>query len=234
MMAGLPRCRMLENIAKNLEKWDRTFPWSKHGDEWDRQAAFCGIPYSEWKESMVRHLLAPNIRKNSHVLEIAPGHGRWTEYLVELAGHVTVVELSATCLDYCRHRFYNCRNIDYVLTTGDRLPQSAANQIDFVWSYDSFVHMDRTVISAYLGEIRRVLKIGGTAIIYHSNVDDPANHVQDTAPGWQSAMSAELMRQLAVDAGLSIVSQFAYWDEENKVGSPRHNGRFTRLTRNTE
>jgi hypothetical protein len=118
-----------------------------------------------------------------------------------------------------------------VLTTGDRLPRCADDGIDFVWSYDSFVHMDREVIHAYLGEIRRVLKAGGLAIIHHSNVEDLANHRQDGAPGWRSAMSAELMRDLAQDVGLSVVAQFTYWDGENKIGSPRFGDRFTQLKR---
>jgi ubiquinone/menaquinone biosynthesis C-methylase UbiE len=225
---------MLENIQKNLEIWDQTYAWPEHGDEWDGQAALCGIPYAKWKESMVQHLLVPHFDNRSHVLEIAPGHGRWTEYLVKLAGHVTVVDLSPTCLDHCRNRFQAHRNIDYVLTTGDRLPCCADDQIDFVWSYDSFVHMDRSVIRAYLGEIRRVLKAGASAIVHHSNVEDPATHQQDSAPGWRSAMNAELMRELAQDAGLSVVSQFAYWDDENKIGSPRFGDRFTHMRRESK
>ena len=44
-------------------------------------------------------------------------------------------------------------------------------------------------------------------------------------------MSADLMRQLVQDAGLSVVSQFTYWDSENKIGSPRFGYRFTQMER---
>jgi hypothetical protein len=74
---------MLENIKKNLQAWDQTYAWPKDGDEWDGQAALCGVPYPTWKESLAHHLLAPHVSKKTHVLEIAPGHGRWTEYLVK-------------------------------------------------------------------------------------------------------------------------------------------------------
>jgi ubiquinone/menaquinone biosynthesis C-methylase UbiE len=225
---------MLENAKKNLLKWDQTYAWPKDGDEWQGQAALCGVPYPTWKESLVQHLLVPHVAKQTHVIEIAPGHGRWTEYLVRLAGHVTIVDLGASCLDFCRSRFQAHSNVDYVLTTGDPLPLCAEDRIDFVWSYDSFVHMDQQVIRAYLGEIRRVLKAGGSAILHHSNVEDPANHQQDGAPGWRSAMSAELMRELAQDAGPSVSSQFAYWDCEKRIGSPRFGDRFTQLKREIE
>ena len=144
-----------ENAKRNLFEWDHGHKWPKDGDEWDGQAALCGVPYSIWKELLVQHLLLPHVTKQTHVLEIAPGHGRWTEYLVSLAGHVTVVDLSATCLDFCRKRFHAHDNIDYVLTRGDRLPLYAKDRIDFVWSFDLFVHMERQIIRAYLAEIRR-------------------------------------------------------------------------------
>jgi SAM-dependent methyltransferase len=224
---------VLENVNENLLTWDQKYAWPKDGDEWGGQAALCGVPYPEWKESLVQHLLIPHITKQAHVLEIAPGHGRWTEFLITLAGHVMVVDLSASCLDFCRNRFQAHSNIDYVLTTGDRLPRCAEGWIDFVWSYDSFVHMDKQVIRAYLNEIRRVLKPGGSAIIHHSNVRDLANHQQDSSPGWRSSMSAELMRELASNAGLSVSSQFTYWDDDRKIGVPRFGDQITQLKRET-
>jgi len=222
---------MLENVAKNLHTWDKKHTWSKDGDEWVGQAELCGVPYEVWKESLVRNLLVPYVTAETTVLEIAPGHGRWTEYLARLAGRLSVVDLSGSCLSYCRDRFESHRNIDYYLTSGDTLPWCAGGLIDFVWSYDSFVHMDRQVIQAYLGEIRRVLKAGGSAMIHHSNIDDPANHRQDDHPGWRSAMTAELMCQLAAEANLSVVSQFVFWDIGRRIGVPRFGDRIAHLRR---
>lgn len=225
---------MLDNVKKNLVKWDEQYTWPQHGDEWYGQAALCGVPYDVWKQSMVQHLIVPNVTEPSHVLEIACGHGRWTEFLVKYAGHVTAVDLSASCLNYCRNRFRDQGNIDYFLTTGNTLPRCASGLIDFVWSYDSFVHMDREVICRYLSEIRRVLKVGGSAILHHANVDDLANHQQDGAPGWRSAMNIALMAQLAREARLSVVSQFAYWDIEKQIGAPRFGDRITHLRRESD
>jgi hypothetical protein len=89
--------------------------------------------------------------------------------------------------------------------------------------------MDRHVIRAYLGEIRRCLKPSGSAIIHHSNVEHLENHQQDSAPGWRSAMNAALMRELAIESGLMAVSQFTYWDREKKIGAPRYGDLLTEL-----
>jgi ubiquinone/menaquinone biosynthesis C-methylase UbiE len=220
---------MSDNVANNLQRWDQDHTWPEHGDEWNRQAAACGIAYPAWKESLAGHLIAPHVNAGTHVLEIAPGHGRWTDYLVQRAGRVTVVDLSPGCIAYCKERFAGAINIDYFVTGGTTLPQDATGAVDFVWSFDAFVHMDRDVIAAYLKEIARVLKPGGLAIVHHSNVADLDTHTQAKAEGWRAPMTAALFADLAQQAALNVISQFVYWDETSKIGVPRLGDRITRL-----
>jgi ubiquinone/menaquinone biosynthesis C-methylase UbiE len=220
---------MLDNIERNIKRWDREYRWPKDGDEWDGQAKVCGVPYDIWKEALVRHLITPNVTGDTRVLEIAPGHGRWTEFLVAAAAHVTAVDLSEKCLDFCRERFADRANIDYYLTSGTALPPGIDGTVDFVWSYDAFVHMAPEVIRAYLGEIQRVLKPGGSAILHHAHVENIETHEQDKNEGWRSAMDAPRMRRMAEEAGLKVTEQFVYWDEERKLGVPRYGDRITRL-----
>ena len=221
---------MLENVEKNIHQWDQKHAWSKDGDEWSGQAKVCGIPYEMWKASLVEHLITPYVSSDSTVLEIAPGHGRWTEFLAD-ARHVTLVDISPSCIEFCRKRFDDKTNIDYFLGTGFALPHYADDAIDFVWSYDSFVHMDREVILGYLREMKRVLKRGGRAILHHGNIENLEGHVQSEHQGWRSAMNEPLMRELARDAGLSVVSQFTYWDEAKMIGVPRFGDKITHLVR---
>ncbi|HEY1711042.1 MAG TPA: class I SAM-dependent methyltransferase [Rhizomicrobium sp.] len=224
---------MHDNVSQCLAAWGGQYGWSENGDEWKGQAVACGVSYEAWKESLIRNLIAPHVNGRSVVLEIAPGHGRWTEYLAASAAHVTAVDISAACLDYCRNRFQDQSNVDYFLTTGDRLPRAATGQIDFVWSYDSFVHIHRDLIRGYMGEIRRVLSPGGEAIIHHSNIDDIEGHEQKGSAGWRSAMNIELMRIFARETDLTVMSHFTYWDEERKIGVPRFGDRITHLRRSS-
>ncbi len=222
---------MHENLANNLRMWDESYAWPQDGDEWQGQAALCGVPYAEWKASLVEHLIDPYVTARTAVLEIAPGRGRWTEYLVRRAAHVTLVDLSPACLAYCRERFRAFANVDYALTPGDRLPEGADGRIGVVWSYDSFVHMHPDVVAAYLGEMRRVLEPGGRAIVHHANVADPRTHRQEEAPGWRSAVTGAAVRVMAAEAGLAVERQFTYWDEARRIGVPRFGDQITVLRR---
>ena len=124
---------MLSNVTNNLQLWDHDYDWSADGDEWEYQADRSGVSYSEWKSSLVSHLIEPYAR-DADVLEIAPGHGRWSEFIIGMCRHATLVDLGPKCLEYCRTRFAEHGNVDYFLTTGTQLPYHAAGVIDFVFS----------------------------------------------------------------------------------------------------
>jgi ubiquinone/menaquinone biosynthesis C-methylase UbiE len=210
---------MSDNVKKNLALWDRNYNWTADGNEWVGQAAVCGVPYETWKASLVSKLIAPFARKDAHTLEIAPGHGRWSEYIIEASSYATLVDLSPACLDFCRDRFADKRNVDYFLTTGLQLPKCAEGQIGFVFSYDSFVHMSADVIESYMAEIERVLVPGGAALVHHADVAELSTHKQEHI--WQrSAVNRSTVRELAEKAGLTVRRQFDFWDEENKIGCP--------------
>jgi SAM-dependent methyltransferase len=215
-----------ENIKANRQKWDRDHPWPEDGDEWKGQSVDCKIPYPEWKQSLIDHLIAPSVTADMHVLEIAPGHGRWTEALVARAQKATVVDLSQTCLDFCRARFAG-KNVDYFLTDGASLPPELTGSIDFLWSFDAFVHMAPGVIEAYLREIARVLKPGARAIVHHSGIENLDAHEQRGHQGWRSAVNASMVRGFAEEAGLKVLSQISFWDDARGIGVPRHNDKIT-------
>jgi len=209
------------NVAANRDRWDEDHTWAKDGDEWSGQAKLCGVPYEDWKASLVAHLIKPYVSSVSEIIEVAPGHGRWSEYLISVGSFVTLVDIAPGCLKHCMGRFGTAANVDYFLTDGTRLPHHATGRIDFIWSYDSFVHMTAGVIGAYMSEFARVLRPGAKAIIHHANVPNLAAHSQQQAEGWRSAVDNSMIRSFALNAGLTVAAQFSFWDEDRKIGVPR-------------
>ena len=55
--------------------------------------------------------------------------------------------------------------------------------VDFVFSFDSFVHPDRDVVEVYLRQLGTKLKIGGKGFIHHSNFGEYVNIAARTASG---------------------------------------------------
>lgn len=158
----------MPSVEWNRRTWDREHTWAEAGDEWNGMAAACGQPYEAWKNALIETFLEPYVTASTDALEVAPGYGRWTQQLVERARGVTMVDLSPTCLDACRERFGDGPGLTYVLTDGASLPGVPDASVDFVWSFDSFVHMELPVVTAYVQEIARVLRPGGHVVLHHA------------------------------------------------------------------
>ncbi len=60
----LMKQRRPNTVKNNLKAWSE-WNWSKKGEEWSNTP--------EWKESLITHVLIPNIPMGSRVLEIGPG-----------------------------------------------------------------------------------------------------------------------------------------------------------------
>jgi SAM-dependent methyltransferase len=147
------------------------------------------------------------------VLEIGPGFGRWTQHLLALAGQLTVVDLTDRCIEHCRGRFGSVPGFEAWTNDGESLAMIPDGSVDFVFSFDSLVHAEAPVLRAYLVQLARKLKPGGTGFIHHSNLLALAG-ADGAIPRWVvrrnwrgESMSAALFRQYCREAGLVCVSQ---------------------------
>jgi SAM-dependent methyltransferase len=104
------------------------------------------------------------------VLEIAPGYGRWSNYLLPLSGTYVGVDLAEECVRACRERFRSAENATFAVNDGKSLAMIADASIDFAFSFDSLVHAEGDVIDSYVGELSRVLAPQGIGFIHHSNL----------------------------------------------------------------
>lgn len=181
----------------NYIAWNFYFDWSRHGEEWTRS--------EEWKTAMVEEKIYPNIHKDSSVLEIGPGGGKWSEFMAGKVKRLALVDMSPKCIRICRNRFKNCLNIDYHVNNGMDLRAISSESIDFIWSFDCFVHIDSRDAASYVKEFRRVLKIGGMGIIHH------AMEKKNPARGWRSDINDKIFKKLLEDNNLLLVDQFDSW-----------------------
>jgi ubiquinone/menaquinone biosynthesis C-methylase UbiE len=156
----------MPSVEQNYEKWNDPGHWSHGGDEW---SVFWGSTDAQWYGSLL-----PRVKAwlPAHtIIEIAPGHGRWTQFLQTHAKQLHIVDLSDDCIKRCKERFADCDNMHYHVNDGKTLPDTIADaSVDFVFSFDSLVHCEMEVIRNYFQEIAKKLRPGGAAFIHHSNL----------------------------------------------------------------
>jgi SAM-dependent methyltransferase len=210
----------MPGVEANRRQWDGEYAWPQDGEEW---SAGWGGADAQWHYS-----LRPRLRRflpAATILEIAPGYGRWTQYLIGCCDRYIGVDLSARGVDACRVRFGDAEDAEFHVNDGKSLPMVEDTTIDLAFSFDSLVHAEEDVIAAYLSELARVLRADGVAFMHHSNlagcrpVPGPlrlALRIAERAtrretPGfdhWRgTTMSARRLEGLAAQAGLACIGQ---------------------------
>jgi len=154
----------MPTINQNIEQWDKEYDWKENGDEWSESWGRTDILW--W------WVIYPRIYKYlqcENILEIAPGRGRFTQYLKNYCKKIYIVEISENCINYCKKRFRESDNIEYIVNDGKSLEMIPDKSIDFVFSFDSLVHAELDVIEEYLTQLTKKMKDGGSGFVHHSN-----------------------------------------------------------------
>ena len=190
-------------LEENKRVWDTEYKWPENGDEWS--VGWGGTKYM-WYSSIFPRIF--NFLPTNHILEIAPGFGRCTQFLKDLCKKLIIVDISKKCIDFCKKRFKNNENIEYYVNDGISLDFIENNSIDFIFSWDSFVHIESDETKSYIAEFSRVLKEEGYGFIHHSNLGSfkEEDLAEDTLVRSRS-MSAKLFNEFCKQYGLQIIIQ---------------------------
>lgn len=191
------------NIEENKAFWERGFDWKNQGNEW---SGAWGGPDMQWYGTILPriHLFVPC----ANILEIAPGYGRWTNFLKDLCERLTIVDLANNCIEACRKRFADCSHLEYHVNDGKSLAMIPDKSVDFAFSFDSLVHADRVSIEGYIGDLAGKLKPDGVAFIHHSNFGETKGAWSLPNPQARSPdMTAVQFEKLVRKSGMRCLSQ---------------------------
>lgn len=155
----------MPTIEENQAEWDRPGAWAQGGDEW---STAWGDAETQWHATLLPRIR--NFVPAKRIVEIAPGFGRWSQFLIGLSDDYVGIDLSSRCVEACSQRFRDAPNARFVTNDGISLPTVTDKSVDFIFSFDSLVHVEMDVLAAYLREIERTLAPDGAAFIHHSNL----------------------------------------------------------------
>ncbi len=193
-------------IQENRDHWNH-YGWPQGGDEWSE---VWGGPERQWWGAIFPRILG--FLPAATILEIAPGFGRFTQFLAAHCERLIGVDLAERCVSHCRNRFQNLPHLEFHVNNGLTLTSVPDNCIDFAFSFDSLVHAEANVLRSYVSELALKLNRDGVAFFHHSNIGAFREPESDRIPfdnlHWRAeSCSAELVRQFCGEASLICVSQ---------------------------
>lgn len=195
---------------ENLEYWDRAYEWEDGGEVW---SVPWGSSYAMWYGTVMSRI--GSLLPTGHLLEIAPGFGRCTRFLLPLCRRYTGVDLAERCIRACEERFAGASWARFHAIDGRTFPEVQADSVDLAFSWDSLVHVEAEVMASLISELGRTLNPGGIAFLHHSHFGDLEDRERLANPNTRDPThGASHVRGFAADAGLECVQQeIVCWGE---------------------
>lgn len=197
----------------NIKTWGETYNWGQEGEEW---SSAWGNSETQWFSTLLPRL--HRFLPCENVLEIAPGFGRWTKFLLPLTiGRYVGVDISESCIAHCNEKFKSDK-ASFFQNDGFSLKQAYGRKYDLIFSFDSLVHADINVLKAYIEQALELLASDGVCFIHHSNFGQirPLGIEKDNHPGYthcrdQSSTASEVKEYIAQMGGKVLIQELVNW-----------------------
>lgn len=201
-----------KNVEFNKKlRWD-LYDWEDDGDERNDMAEYDWVSYEDWKNSLINNFITPYIWKDVNILEIAVWHWRWSKYLLQLYKNYYWIDISNECINFCKRKFSEYDNCNFILWNWVDLKNIESDSINFIFSFDSFVHISQDVFIWYIKEISRILAPNWICIIHHSGVK---NKNQIRHSWYRASCCTNIIYNEAENNKLKLVKSLkTRWDKE--------------------
>jgi SAM-dependent methyltransferase len=213
-----------DHVGYNRTSWDGyAARWSSRG--FRRSLAAQGVAVDdldvlgdEWSladaevERIVGAWIEPFVTPDSAVAEIGVGGGRVARLVAGSVGLLECFDLSEGMLEHARRTLADRSNVSFHLVGGPKLPGEMTGTLDFVYSFDVFVHLDLHTQWRYLQEIERVLKPGGRAFLHTTNLTAPGGWERFAAQDHYTLdghyfVTPEVVKTLVGHTGLRMIRE---------------------------
>ena len=154
-----------------------------------------------WLRTVRDEFLLPFVHPDRHGVEIGPGGGRWTRYMLTF-GRLDVVDFHQELLDELARNF-RTPTLTLVKNNGTDFPSIPERSIDFVFSFGVFVHLDLAIIERYLQSLHEIISPGGQIVLQYSDKTKPAALANSSF----SVNDPETMRSLIGQHGYRVVRE---------------------------
>ena len=202
----------MPDVNWNKTVWGSTYGWQDQGEEWSKG---WGGSEAQWYGTIFPRL--HRFLPAGRILEIAPGFGRWTNFLLQACDEFVGIDLSPKCIDACQQRFAADKHAQFFVNDGQSLAAAQDDSFDLIFSFDSLVHVEHEVLASYVPQILRKLSPTGVAFLHHSNFLAYGNSIANEH-GRAMSVSADIVADLvARGGGTLLIQEVVNWGGEHLI-----------------
>jgi len=143
----------------------------------------------------------PYVNAEQSAVEIGPGGGRWTRYMLGFR-RLYVVDYYGDLLEEVK-KHVRKPHIEFIKNNGTDFPGIGDRSVNYLFSFGTFVHLDEHVIQTYLSNMKRIHKAGGNVVIHYS---DKTKVMAQINEGFAENTPAK-MRSMVSEAGYEICEE---------------------------
>jgi SAM-dependent methyltransferase len=147
-----------------------------------------------------RYLL-PYVKRSHVAVEVGPGGGRWTRYMLGFRT-LYLVDYHSELLEELKKNFHEA-NLRFIKNNGSDFPGVETGSVNYAFSFGCFVHLDAPIIEAYLKSMYRILMPGGNIVIQYS---DKSKIMAQLKSGF-SDNTPERMRRMVLSSGFTVLEE---------------------------
>ena len=137
-----------------------------YGMEWGNPSAHPQL------KPVISRYIHPLLTTATDAVEIGSGGGRWSQYIWDrVPWKVWLVDAThASEIAICGHfREQVPKSVRFVVSPDGEMDEIPKKSVDVVFSFDTFVHFDESLVRAYIESIGRVLKPRGILILHYGH-----------------------------------------------------------------
>lgn len=202
----------MPDLNWNIKTWNKEYNWKDQGEEWSQP---WGGSETQWFSTIL-----PRIHRflpNNKTLEIAPGFGRWTKFLVENTNEYVGVDISEKCINHCSVSFSEYNHAKFFVNDGLSLSCAEDCVFDFIFSFDSLVHANLDVHESYIPQILSKLSPKGFAFIHHSNWAKSGTTINDTHHRAEDVCYSSYANIVKNNQGHVVLQELINWGGEYQI-----------------
>ncbi len=197
----------MPSIGKNIAEWTSRYSWDDAGEEW---SSCWGSSFCQWLSTVYPRIASFFPAEN--ILEIAPGFGRWTKFLIEGADIYRGVDISRKCIDACKKRFARYEKAKFFVNDGRNLECASDVKYNLIISFDSLVHADPEVLERYIEQFIKMLAPYGVVFIHHSNFGSLDKSKVKNDHWRDESVTAEMVEKfISLSGGKLLTQEIVYW-----------------------